>query len=288
MIIKCNKCETTYRFEEGLVTGEGVWVRCTRCWNVFFQENRVPETEAIAHPVSPADEEDRETGEILLAEAGQKDLEEIEYGDNGADPFGEIPVVPKIRTNMGKIAGATGKVFAYIFLLFATVILLSGVYFWIVPESRQQAADFLAPYFPGIRNLVPGMEPGPIEVPAARIMIQDLRQHFVNNWFSGNLWVVEGSVVNGADYPVTNVELRGRLYGSQGNILGEKVVLCGNRLTDSELTTLTEEDIQKRLSQQQDRISPNQQIPFMIVLPREQDGVVKTTVMVVAADRLLE
>lgn len=39
MIIQCLKCSTKYRFDDSLVEGRGVWVRCTRCRDVFFQEN---------------------------------------------------------------------------------------------------------------------------------------------------------------------------------------------------------------------------------------------------------
>jgi len=39
MIIQCSKCLTRYRFDESLIEGNGVWVRCSRCREVFFQEN---------------------------------------------------------------------------------------------------------------------------------------------------------------------------------------------------------------------------------------------------------
>ena len=38
MIIQCRKCETRFRFDENLMEGDGVWVRCSRCQHVFFQE----------------------------------------------------------------------------------------------------------------------------------------------------------------------------------------------------------------------------------------------------------
>lgn len=39
MVIQCEKCGTKYRFDESLIVGEGAWVRCNSCKNVFFQEN---------------------------------------------------------------------------------------------------------------------------------------------------------------------------------------------------------------------------------------------------------
>jgi predicted Zn finger-like uncharacterized protein len=38
MIIQCRKCETRFRFDENLMEGDGVWVRCSRCQHVFFQD----------------------------------------------------------------------------------------------------------------------------------------------------------------------------------------------------------------------------------------------------------
>ena len=48
MIIQCRKCETRFRFDETLIEGDGVWVRCSRCQNVFFQERPSGETPSSA------------------------------------------------------------------------------------------------------------------------------------------------------------------------------------------------------------------------------------------------
>jgi predicted Zn finger-like uncharacterized protein len=45
VIIQCKKCETKYKFDESLLKDEGIWVRCSRCNEVFFQER--PQTEEI-------------------------------------------------------------------------------------------------------------------------------------------------------------------------------------------------------------------------------------------------
>jgi len=76
--------------------------------------------------------------------------------------------------------------------------------------------------------------------------------------------------------------------------VGEQTSYAGNILTDEELTNLSEEEILTRLMQPQgmnnvnDRIMPNGQIPFMIVFPNEPAGVIKTTVVTVGAEKLLE
>ena len=54
VIIQCKKCGTKYNFDESLIEGEGIWVRCTRCKDMFFQVN--PGIEPI---VSTPDIEDK-------------------------------------------------------------------------------------------------------------------------------------------------------------------------------------------------------------------------------------
>jgi len=45
VIIQCKKCETKYKFDESLIKDDGIWVRCSRCKEIFFQER--PQSEEI-------------------------------------------------------------------------------------------------------------------------------------------------------------------------------------------------------------------------------------------------
>lgn len=57
MIVQCKKCETKFRFDEFLIEGEGVWVRCSRCKKVFFLDD--PDLEGALFPsYMEKDEED--------------------------------------------------------------------------------------------------------------------------------------------------------------------------------------------------------------------------------------
>ena len=61
-------------------------------------------------------------------------------------------------------------------------------------------------------------------------------------------------------------------------VLGERIVFCGNLLTDAELSTLAEAEIQRELSRPQgsdvsnERIAPNGEIPFMMSSVRSRPG----------------
>jgi predicted Zn finger-like uncharacterized protein len=63
MIIQCRKCETRFRFDDALMEGEGVWVRCSRCQHVFFEDN--PAAEKPAAPPEPT----REIPSVRISEA---------------------------------------------------------------------------------------------------------------------------------------------------------------------------------------------------------------------------
>lgn len=64
MIIQCRQCRTKFRFDDAFMQGSGVWLRCSRCGHVYFQENpkktaadSVPEPEpVVTDEVMPVEE----------------------------------------------------------------------------------------------------------------------------------------------------------------------------------------------------------------------------------------
>jgi predicted Zn finger-like uncharacterized protein len=40
MIIQCRQCRTKFYFDDALMQGDGLWMRCSRCQHVFFQNNQ--------------------------------------------------------------------------------------------------------------------------------------------------------------------------------------------------------------------------------------------------------
>jgi len=45
MIIQCRQCRTKFYFDDALMQGDGLWMRCSRCEHVFFQNNQPQVTE---------------------------------------------------------------------------------------------------------------------------------------------------------------------------------------------------------------------------------------------------
>lgn len=56
MIIQCKQCRTKFRFDDSFMQGSGVWLRCSRCGHVYFQEN--PKAQRAVPDFSPETEQD--------------------------------------------------------------------------------------------------------------------------------------------------------------------------------------------------------------------------------------
>jgi predicted Zn finger-like uncharacterized protein len=268
MIIQCKACKSKYRFDEAAITGEGVWVRCSRCQNLFFQmsppEMRVGKKEVVPETFMdktlPLERE-------LLPEYMEEDM---------------LPVEPEKKSAL--------LIWVLGFIL--VMMIAAGVIFFLYPAAGDIILKQISTVFPAAGGLlrqdanVPAIGP-------AQVKIVDLKQRFVENAIMGNIRVVEGMAVNGSPEPMTRIKVRAELYDLIGTPVRQNVAYCGNLLTDQELKTATEEQIARKLAIPQgtdisnDRVTPNGMIPFMIIFLREPPGVTKTLVMPIEAERLL-
>jgi predicted Zn finger-like uncharacterized protein len=74
MIIQCRQCRTKFYFDDALMQGDGLWMRCSRCGHVFFQNNQ--------RQVSGKDQETLQNSKAVL------DASSVE---RNADLSGNIP-----------------------------------------------------------------------------------------------------------------------------------------------------------------------------------------------------
>jgi hypothetical protein len=179
-------------------------------------------------------------------------------------------------------------------LMIITVLITGGVSLWLFPEIRTQALELVSPLLreiPGTERLL-GRETKSTETTPAPVRIKDVRQRSVTNLLVGTLRVIEGVAVNQSSYPLAHIRVRLVISDAYDVVLGEKIVACGNLLSDAELNTLAEAEIQRELITSQgtdvsnQRIEPNGEIPFMIVFSQEQAGAIKTVVTPAGADRM--
>jgi hypothetical protein len=84
-----------------------------------------------------------------------------------------------------------------------------------------------------------------------------------------------------------------RLFDAKGVELAREEAFAGNLLTDTELTTLPEENMKRELAASQgsdvsnDRVEPRGHLPFMIVFSRDYPTAKKTTVHISGVEKLL-
>jgi len=334
MIVQCKQCRTKFRFDDAQMEGDGVWMRCSRCHHVFFQENllkmnsqtAVAQAPPVYHPEPPPEKrsgrlafeaagaarpslnpdedvkdflqdvmaEERAAGDRLQQEprstqrAAGMNLTDIEVSPafeslEESDEFQEIteetpaPPPPLKKSRAWKIV---------LFAILVIIVVPAVVYFVVFPQLGERYIQ-IARKYAGVSQ-----QPGGPSV-IGLIKLQDIRQRVINNYILGNIRVVEGTAVNQADFSIARIMVKAEILDAYAVVLDEKVSYAGNVLTDEELTSMSGEDIAKRLAlpegrdNSNERVIPNSRIPFMIVFPRDPQGTIKTTVTIAGAERLL-
>jgi predicted Zn finger-like uncharacterized protein len=302
MVVQCKRCGTRFNFDEALIEGEGVWGRCGQCKNVFFLNNPAKQDAAV-----PSDKE--KNGGIGLSEAGGartkdvKDLssevkqpepeffkdterktDDIDKGvftsveKTGGDEIGDDKdgVEEEIKRKQGLTRGKQ--------LIYLCIVLMVGaIYLLFFTETSGLLL------FEKLLGTGPKIE----EVGPAQVELSDVRQRLINNMVIGTIRVIEGTAVNQSSLPMTRIKVKGEITDAYTVVLGVRESYCGNILTSDELGAMTEEQIQRELSNplgsdfSNDRIGSKGQIPFMIVFTREPPVVVKAFVTPAGAERLL-
>ena len=310
MIIQCRQCRTKFRFDDNLMHGNGVWLRCSRCGHVYLQENSLmkPEKDLPSEPVNPAEEsQPAQKGDDLSTESQRfvyrdanglhsldkamrtkKDLDEEINLDIEKRPEESISVEnEKVEQREVLSSISSGKNWKLAVGSIFVILIISAVIFFVFPQPGGQIINNVLVYI-GLS------EPARQEIAVPQMVrLQDVRHRVVNNYILGPIGVVEGIAVNRAEYPVSRILIKGDILDAYSVVLGEHTSYAGNIMTDEELTNLSEEEILLKLSRQEglnnsnDKIMPNGQIPFMIVFSHEPAGVIKTTVVTVGAERLL-
>lgn len=284
MIIQCKKCFTKFRFEDALMKEDGVWVRCGLCENEFFQRHpavppaHIPPVKNVAPEVEEAPVEKKTYLSEEWLDAGAESKARI--AEAKADDWkGPVETTPSALSKGLKIGA---------FVLTA-ILLIAAIVVMLFPEVGEQVTKGWSIASLGGKQGQPQRPsiPGGIEITA-------VKQHYVTNLFVGNLRVIEGTVINQSGNSLTRLKMKAELADRMNKVLGERRTYAGNVISDTELTTLTEEEINRKMANPQgtagvnDRIVPGGQIPFMIIWAFEPPGVDKTYISVADAERLLQ
>ena len=295
MIIQCEKCSTKYRFDDNLMEGDGVWVRCSRCKHEFFQEN------LFAKPF-PAADEDAVLKQLDDLRSGIKEHqpEELSFEELPEEfPDEEEPLTREGTDGQeGKSAKGKGRLkrfikgFCKILLVLVFLVLFAAVCLWSYMQAGGLNLKDIMSSVPYLDRIISTEDPAVLKL--SQIKISHLKQRYVQHWILGNLLVVEGTAWNSTSSPVARIRVQARLFDAKGIELAREEAFAGNLMTDMELTTLPEENIKRELSASQgtdvsnDRVESHSQIPFMIVFARDYPTAAKTMVHVAGVEKLLK
>lgn len=326
MIIQCRQCRTKFRFDDNFMQGNGVWLRCSRCGHVYFQDNPLAKKQVIdSLPVSEPSVLEEETMQAVdESEKSSTETPSVFYRDKNGVYFPDRTEVSGKRLNeeidlrmektqeeeksvikesgetdkkervekikKKKMSSSKGSWRAWKIALWSVLVIVvipCVIYFFVFPEVGEDIINKYNEYTGNSKPVTSGVFINQM------VKLQDVHYRRINNYILGQVGIVEGTAVNRADYPVSRILVKGEIVDAYSVVLNERTGYAGNILTDEELTNLSEEEILTKLAQPQglnnsnDKIMPNGQIPFMIVFPNEPAGVIKTTVVTIGVERLL-
>lgn len=252
MVIVCESCKTKFRLNPERLKGPAAKVRCTRCGNVF----------RVGAPV------EEETIRVELSDEPFREDEELSPSPQ-ASP---APAAPRAQPRGGGLKWAA--------VLAAGILVVGAVVFWLM-----QQGFFGSPTAPQTKG-PPTAEQQPV------VTIMDSTQaYFLENAQAGQIFLVEGEIINESARPVSFVLLEGRLYTKGNQVAQSQRCYAGNAMTRDELAKLGMNEIQNRMMNREGKDLSNvhipvaRRIPFLLVfhnLP-ELDSLSDYSVEVISA-----
>jgi predicted Zn finger-like uncharacterized protein len=231
MILTCDSCGTKFRLDPTRLKKPASKVRCSRCGYVF--EVAQPEEEELVH-VDLSDD-------VLDTEKGLGDL-------TAAAP----------AASAKKKGGGSRRM---LYVLLVLLVLAGGVW----------AIQYLGFSFSSAPEETP-VSKSPKEKETIPVSILDTtKAYFSENSSAGQIFVVEGEVVNESKKAVSFVMLEGKVYTGKDSVAQSQRCYAGNMMTREEVARLSVSEIQSRMMNREGKnflnvnIAAGKRVPFMIV-----------------------
>jgi predicted Zn finger-like uncharacterized protein len=237
LIIRCEKCATTFHLDQKLIEPFGSKVRCSRCGHIFWVEppsftfseapevqNPSPKSEV---PFPFQEEEEEEAAAMQIQPAG------------------------KILWTLGTIAAVI-------------LLALMARFFYIQYQHPNWSfTDTLSKVF--FFKVDPDGN--------QKLSLINVKKYRHDNLKIGRMLVVEGEVKNGYPFAREKVIIRASLLKAGKKVLMSREVQAGWMITAEELETLSLDEINRLQSSQTERfntntrILPGKTLPFIIIFP---------------------
>lgn len=119
---------------------------------------------------------------------------------------------------------------------------------------------------------------GKVAQETGRVTVRSVEASFIKNKKAGDLLVISGEAVNEYNKPRAAIQIKGLVFGANGEEVSSKTAFCGNPLTEEQLATMTMEQLEAAMANQfgdslaNMEVAPGAAIPFVIVLPKPPAG----------------
>jgi len=123
-----------------------------------------------------------------------------------------------------------------------------------------------------------GKEEGAVAQEAGRISVRGVEATYVKNKKLGNLLVITGEAVNEFNKSRASIQVKGLVFGANGEEVASKIAFCGNPLTNEQLATMSMDKIEAAMANQfgdslaNMEVAAGDAIPFVIVIPAPPAG----------------
>jgi predicted Zn finger-like uncharacterized protein len=252
LIIRCEKCATTYHLDQKHVEPFGSKVRCSRCGYIFWVE-----PPSFSFSEDPGFQKSTSNPETFLPIQGEQDAAAI-----------QLQPARKTLWTLATIGvliliALTARFFyiQYLHPKWSMGDTWSKVFFSRVdPEGNQ------------------------------KISLVNIRKYFKENAKIGQFLIIEGEVRNGYPTIREKVKIHASLMKTGNKVVVERDVFAGWTLTPEELDTLSKDEITRLQSTQPDpmntRILPGKTLPFMILFPPLPPGSTQVSIEVVGSQKI--
>ncbi len=211
-------------------------------------------TEEYRKEVVFDEEPEKETGKIIDDTALEADV---------------TAVVPPAETVRDKRRLVKPILILVFLLLLSGVLIYAGIRFFGAPTEVPEIVD----------------PTGKLRIE----MVQNPEYAFVVNDSAGEFLVVTGHVTNRYEQPRSHIQVKATIYDAAGEIVATSGAYCGNTLSDSDLSGLDMETINRRLSNREGdananvNVQPGGRVPFTVVFNNLPADIDEMTVEVVAS-----
>jgi predicted Zn finger-like uncharacterized protein len=183
--------------------------------------------------------------------------------DSGADLFGTAPAAaaqeelpPLSISSRRKESPRVSGMLVFMGVIIAALVLFYSIWGYMVLTENK----------------------GTETVEAGRITVRSVEASFIKNKKAGDLLVISGEAVNEYTSPRAAIQVKGIVFGADGEEVSSKSAFGGNPLSKEQLSTMTMDKIEAAMANQfgdslaNMEVAPGAAIPFVIVLPKPSKG----------------